>query len=1180
MIQTKLYFNRDKFVSLKYHGIASRVGLRVHWTLIHGIQSGCVSPVIHFQSIFTLKHRILPFEGRILYILLFIIFLCTSSCKTKRFEALSSTETGIDFNNKVIENESINVLEYMNIYTGAGVAAGDLNNDGLTDLFFSGNNVSCKLYLNKGNLQFIDITKEAKIATNRWCTGVSMVDINQDGWIDIYINVSGTAKLGDTRNLLFINQGGKTNGKNITFTEEAERYGIAEKRLTMNASFLDYDLDGDLDLFLITNPADAMITGVNNVSAQAQKGNAEVGADILYRNEGSKNGSTHRFTDVSRESGITIGGYSLGAGISDFNQDGFPDIYVSNDFLTNDILYINNQDGTFSNKILTYLKHTSFASMGNDVADFNNDGMTDIFVLDMLPEDNYRKKMLIPSASYDKFELMVQNGYVPQYTRNTLQLNQSNLSKRDDGLHFSEIAFLSGVSNTDWSWSALFADYDNDGQKDLFVTNGFYRDLGNLDYINYQFSQNSNLGNENAKRQKKLKEIKELDQVPLQNYIFQNKGDLTFAKQSDEWGIDEKGFSNGACYTDLDNDGDLELIINRLNDKALVYKNNSTELFKNNYLSIKLRGKSPNLQGIGSKIWVYTNGKTQFQELNPYRGYESTVETKLHFGLGNSTKIDSVVVVWINGNRQVLRNVKANQILEIQFGNGQGSRPFEGRLPCSDYDFQDITQLLNLNFTHQENQFVDFKSQVLLPHEFSKSGPCITVGDINGDKLEDFYVGGAKGFSGQFFIQKYNGKFEKKLLNQHLESEDTGALLFDFDNDKDLDLYVVSGGSDNTESPEYQQNRLYQNDGKGNFKHLLNALPDTRAAGSCVTSCDYDHDGDLDLFVGGRISLENYPKPPRSYLLRNDLNNKFTDVTPDELKNMGMVTTAIWADMDKDGWEDLVTAGEFMPISIFKNISGKTFTHSSNHSITHSSGWWNSLEIADFDKDGDMDIIAGNLGTNTRYKVSPNEPLRIHAKDFDKNSRIDPIMSYYVQGKNYIAHTRDELSTQIPPMKARFDTYKKLAENTFEDSFLSEELKDAFVAKAECLESSYFENLGNGQFKQKQLPVETQFSPIKSILVDDYNHDGNLDILMAGNDYTTEVSTGRYDAGKGILLLGNGKGYFKVKSSYQTGFRADKDVRQLAKIKLNKGQNGIIVASNQAGLECYIWKKNNDLNLY
>jgi enediyne biosynthesis protein E4 len=1118
----------------------------------------------------TFKYGSRPLKRRLPFIVLICICSLTFSCKTKRFESLSSSKTGIEFKNKVIENDSINVLEYMNIYTGAGVAAGDLNNDGLTDLFFSGNNVSCKLYLNKSNLEFTDITEEAKITTNRWCTGVSMVDINQDGWTDIYVNVSGTAKLGDTRNLLFINQGAKTNGKNITFTEEAERYGIAEKRLTMNASFLDYDLDGDLDLFLITNPADAMITGVNNVSAQAQKGNAEVGADILYRNDANIDGKNPKFTDVSKESGITIGGYSLGAGISDFNQDGYPDIYVSNDFLTNDILYINNQDGTFSNKILTYLKHTSFASMGNDVADFNNDGLTDIFVLDMLPEDNYRKKMLIPSASYDKFELMVQNGYVPQYTRNTLQLNQSNLANKNDGLHFSEIAFLSGVSNTDWSWSALFADYDNDGQKDLFVTNGFYRDLGNLDYINYQFSQNSNLGNENAKRQKKLKEIKELDQVPLQNYIFQNKGDLTFSKQSDEWGIDEKGFSNGACYADLDNDGDLELIINRLNDKALVYKNNSSEIDKNNYLTVILTGKSPNRQGIGSKVWVYVDGKTQLQELNPYRGYESTVETNLHFGLGNSTIIDSVVVAWTNGKRQVLKKVKANQILEIHV---EGSRPFEERLPYIEYNFQDISPNLNLNFTHKENQFVDFKSQTLLPHEFSKSGPCIAVGDINGDKLEDFYVGGAKGFSGQFFIQKPNGKFEKNPLNQHLESEDTGAILFDFDNDKDLDLYVVSGGSDNPEDSEYQQDRLYRNDGKGNFKYLANALADTRASGSCVSSCDYDRDGDLDLFVGGRISLENYPKAPRSFLLRNDLNNKFTDVTPSVLKNVGMITAADWADMDKDGWQDLVIAGEFMPITIFKNQHGKTFTHSFLQSFIHCSGWWNSLAIADFDKDGDMDIIAGNLGTNTRYKVSENEPLMIHAKDYDKNGRTDPIMSYFVQGKNYIAHTRDELSSQIPSMKGRFDTYKKLAENTFEDSFLTEELKDSYEAKAECFESSYFENLGNGQFKRKPLPIETQFSPINSMLTDDYNNDGNLDVLLAGNDYTTEVSTGRYDAGKGILLLGNGKGDFKAKSCHQTGFRADKDVRQLAKIRLNNGKIGILVANNQAGLECYTIRK-------
>jgi enediyne biosynthesis protein E4 len=1118
---------------------------------------GCSMVVDFYKKGYEENQQIKQFPKYLIFLFLITFF----SCKTKRFESLSPSETGIDFNNKVIENDSINVMEYMNIYTGAGVAAGDLNNDGFMDLFFSGNNVSCKLYLNKGSssLRFTDITETAKITTNRWCTGVSMVDINQDGWLDIYVNVSGTTKLGDTRNLLFINQGAKTNGKNITFTEEAERYGIAEKRLTMNASFLDYDLDGDLDLFLITNPADAMITGVNNVSVQGKNKNDEVGSDILYRNDGNGH-----YEDVSKETGITVGGYSLGAGISDFNQDGYPDIYVSNDFLTNDILYINNKNGTFSNQISSYLKHTSFASMGNDVADFNNDGLTDIFVLDMLPEDNFRKKMLIPAASYDKFELMVQNGYVPQYTRNTLQLNQSNSTKN----HFSEIAFLSGVSNTDWSWSALFADYDNDGQKDLFVSNGFYRDLGNLDYINYQFLQNSNLGDEKAKRRKKLKEIKELNQVPLQNYIFKNNGDLTFSKHSDEWGIDEKGFSNGACYADLDNDGDLEIVINRLNDKALIYKNNSSEIAKNNYLTIKLKGNVPNRQAIGAKVWVYAEGKKQFQELNPYRGYESTMEMNLHFGLGNSTKIDSVVVVWTNGDYQILKNVKTNEILEIKFEKKGRIRPSKGRFPYSVNEFVDISQELNLNFTHQENQFVDFKSQILLPHEFSKSGPCITVGDINGDKLEDFYVGGAKGFSGQFFIQKPNGKFEQKALNQHLDCEDTGVLLFDFDKDKDLDLYVVSGGSDNLEDSDNQQDRLYQNDGQGNFKYLQNGLPDTRSAGSCVVSCDYDHDGDLDLFVGGRISIDNYPQAPKSYLLRNDLNGKFTDVTPPDLKNIGMITSAVWVDLDKDGWQDLIVAGEYMPITIFKNNKSKIEHQKSNFE----SGWWNSLAFADFDKDGDLDIVAGNLGLNTRYKVSPNEPLMIHAKDFDKNGRIDPIMSYYVQGKNYIAHTRDELSTQIPPMKGRFDTYEKLATNTFEDSFLSEELKDALTLKADCFESSYFENLGNGQFKRRDLPIETQFSPLKSMLVDDFNHDGNLDILMAGNDYTTEVSTGRYDAGTGLLLLGNKKGDFSVKTSNKTGFWADDDVRELAKINLKNGRKAILVANNKSKLQCYLYQ--------
>ncbi|MEA5138372.1 VCBS repeat-containing protein [Arcicella rigui] len=1098
--------------------------------------------------------------------MLFISVFTACKRSDTLFKELSSSETGITFVNQVEENDKYNVLEYMNIYTGAGVAAGDVNNDGFTDLYFSGNQVSGKLYLNKGNqaegISFLDITEEAGIKTDRWCTGVSMVDINQDGWLDIYINVSGSAKFGKMANLLYINNGPSAKDKNlVTFTESAEAYGIAEKRQTMNASFFDYDVDGDLDLFLITNPADEMITGVNTVKDRLVKGESE-GTDILYRNNGN-----HTFTDVSKEAGILMDGYSLGAAISDINQDGFPDIYVSNDFLTNDILYINNGDGTFTDKITEYLKHTSFASMGNDIADINNDGLTDIFVLDMLPEDNYRKKMLIPATGYDKFQLTLKKGYSAQYTRNTLQLNNGVVrTPKGNKVSFSEIAFLAGISSTDWSWSSLFADYDNDGDKDLMVTNGFYRDLGDLDYINYQFKSASPMGSEAVKRAEKLKAIHSLVKVPLNNYLYENNGDLTFSNRIEDWGFDSPSFSNGACYADLDNDGDLELVINEFNAEAKVYENRANELRQHHFITLKMKGASPNIQGIGTKVWLYADGKTQFQELNPYRGYESTVESTLHFGIGKSTAIDSLVVMWPNQQRQVILHPKINQILQVKYAPNSQLRTIDDN---KNWLFQAVESSRFGNFVHQENDFVDFKQNPLLPHQHSQNGPCIAVGDVNGDGLEDFYVGGSSGFSGVFFWQNASGTFSQHPLNQHLQEEDTGALLFDADNDKDLDLYVVSGGTEFGIDTELYQDRLYFNDGKGNFTFQPKALPNTKSSGSCVQANDYDHDGDLDIFVGGRISVQNYPMPATNYLLRND-KGVFTDVTPPVLAKIGMVSSALWQDYDADGWDDLVIVGEFMPITFLKNLKGN-FSVREKIEIPNSNGWWNVIASGDFDHDGDSDFVAGNLGLNTRYKANVDEPLQIHAKDFDKNGTLDPIMSYYIQGKNYISHTRDELAIQIPSMKLRFDSYKKYAETTFENSFMKQELEDAFVLKSTHFASSYIENVGNGNFKIHTLPIEAQFAPVCGLVINDFNHDKHLDILLAGNSYSTESSTGRYDALTGLLLVGNGKGNFGVKKSVKTGFLTDKNAKSLVKVR-DKDQNFIVVGNNSDQLQIFKYK--------
>jgi enediyne biosynthesis protein E4 len=1122
-------------------------------------------------------------------ILLSLMVAGLVSCSHKKtlFESLPSSQTGIDFINKVEEDDKYNVLDYMNIYTGAGVAAGDINNDGLVDLFFSGNKSSCEMYLNKGNFKFENITKAAGLITDRWCTGVSMVDINNDGFTDIYVNVAGSKKFGSTANLLYINNGpspspdGEAEGE-VTFTEKAAAYGIADTSLCMNASFFDYDKDGDLDLFLITNPADELIAGVNSLNERKVNGESE-GTDILYRNNGVTSSPLGEgrgevtFTNVSREAGILLDGYSLGAAVSDVNNDGWPDIYVSNDFLSNDILYINNGNGTFTDKIGTYLKHSSFASMGNDIADINNDGLTDIFTLDMLPEDNYRKKMIIPSSGYDKLQLSLQKGYSLQYTRNTLQINNGRGPNGESS--FSDIAFYAGVSATDWSWAALWADYDNDGDKDLYVSNGFYRDLGNLDYINYQARLQNPMGRQGIKKAEKLKAIKELASFPLQDYFFENNGDLTFAKKSSEWGFTEKGFSSGACYADLDNDGDLDLIINQFNSKAKIFENKCNEIKKNNFITVQLQGDSLNLQGIGAKVWVYTKDTLQLQELNPYRGYESSMEPVLHFGIGKNKIVDSLVVLWPNNKVSKKYKVDGNKKTMLAYKDAADSMVPNTKVKSynSPQWFTNVSASSGINFLHVENIFNDFKVQPLLPHLHSQNGPGITVGDINGDGKEDVYIGGASGSNGSFFIQQSNGGFiQKKLEKNNSLSEDMGVLLFDADNDNDQDLYVVSGGSENAAGADAQQDKLYINNGKGDFIYSPTALPNTTASGSCVTACDYDHDGDLDLFVGGRVTPGSYPLTPKSYLLRNDFNKitgaiKFADVTKEiapAIENIGMVTAAIWTDYDNDGWTDLMLVGEFMPITFIKNEKGKKFLQPLQ--LPNSTGWWNSITAGDFDEDGDIDYVAGNLGFNSRHKASSTQPLCIYAKDFDKNGRIDPVMCYYVQGENYIYPTRDEMIKQVNAFRGRFETYESFAKATFATSFTKEELQDAFVVKSNCFESSYIENKGNGIFEKRPLPAQAQFAPLFGMLSNDYNGDGYLDILLSGNSYCTEASTGRYDAFTGLLLAGDGKGNFKIIPGMTSGFFADGDAKGLAQLTMQNGKSLIINANNSGAAKTFM----------
>ena len=1063
------------------------------------------------------------------------------------FKRLSPGSTGIDFNNRIVEDDHHNVYQFMNFYTGAGVAAGDINNDGLTDLYFSGNMEPGRLYLNQGGLKFQDISESSGVINTKWGSGCTMIDINQDGWLDIYVTVSGSGLSSQLGNLLYIN-----NGDN-TFKESAAEYGIDDERQTQHSAFFDYDLDGDLDLFLIINPA-AYEQKVNVVTPRKLNGEG-ISTDALYRNNGDGT-----FTEVSEQAGIKIEGYSLGVGISDINNDGWPDIYISNDFVGNDVLYINQQDGSFLDKAEMMLQHTSYAGMGNDLADFNNDGLVDIMVLDMRPEDNLRQKLIISSTSYDLFQLMIDRGYMPQYSRNTLQLN------RGEG-YFSEVGYLSGVSSTDWSWSALFADYDNDGDKDLFVTNGFLRDLGNLDYIHYQNIYDTPLGEAETKIKKKLEDIRNLEGADLQDYLFENEGGLQFVKRSDTWGIKGQGFSHGAVYVDLDNDGDLELVVNNTNEPAHVYQNLSETKNQNNFLQIKLLGPDNNRQGIGSRIELYQHNRKQLYEHYLSRGYESSVDPKPHFGLGTE-QIDSLIIRWPDGKSQTLLQVTPNQLLTLDYQQAyytNAIKDTESRL------FQAVETPV-VEYSHRENAQVDFKIQPILPHMHSQLGPGISAGDVNQDGYQDVFIGGASGQSGKLFLNHRDSLFQAQAWDYDSLFEDMGCLFFDVESDGDLDLYVVSGGTTHPKGSQHYQDRLYLNQGNGEFSEPI--LMPASSSGSCVTGADYDQDGDIDLFVGGRVQPGNYPLPPKSYLLRNDTptggNPRFTDVTHeiDGLSDIGMVTSAIWSDHDNDGWLDLLIVGEFMPITLVANNHG-VLNLTNAPGLESSEGWWNSINGGDFDNDGDIDYILGNLGLNSKYKANLTEPLCIYASDYDKNGRIDPVMCYYLDGKNYIAHTRDELISQISAMRARFKTYQEYAEATFDRSFLPSELEQAFVVKAYQLQSSYLENLSDGSFKIHQLPMEAQMAPVYGTLVDDFDHNGTLDVLLTGNSYSTEVSTGRYDSSYGLVLLGDGSGSWNPLDLSKSGIINKGDAKAMVSLPY-QGRNLILVSNNSGAVNAFI----------
>jgi enediyne biosynthesis protein E4 len=1088
--------------------------------------------------------------NKLAYFLLVFCLIVVSCSKPKTLlQQLSPKQTGISFENSIFTNDSFNTINYEDIYNGGGVAVGDFNNDGLPDLLFTGNMVSSRLYINKGHMIFEDISETAGLMTDRWCTGACVIDINNDGLDDIYIAVAGYHSA-DMRNYLFINNG------DLSFTESAAAYGLDDPSYSTHAAFLDYDKDGFIDLYLLNS---AIETFNRNTIRPRRKDGRGKSNDKLYRNNGDGT-----FSDVTMEAGILSEGWGLGVTISDLNEDGWPDIYVANDFISNDLLYINNQDGTFSNKIADYLKHQTYNSMGVDIADFNNDGKTDIVVLDMLPEDNYRLKTMIPGINHDRFDLYMREGYEPQYMRNTLQLNRGN------GL-FSEIGQLAGIFNTDWSWTPLFADFDNDGLKDLLITNGYRKDVTHMDFVSYQ--KTVAFGSD-AERLKNINDaLNTLVGALKPNYVYKNNGDYTFSDYTREWGLSKPSYSNGAVYVDLDRDGDLDLVINNIDMPVFIYENVTNTLKeKNHYLQIELIEEKGKYHALHSKVEVYAGHSYQFFENNPYRGYRSSVECIIHAGLGNYDLVDSVCITWPCGMKQKEYNIAANQRLQIQKDQKKLFKP-EVRTQKEPW-LQEFTKASGVEFTHKASLFDDFKVQNLIPHKISMTGPPLAVADVNGDGLEDLYIGGGAGQGGSLYFQQADGTFRSVVLNESLEICEAAAHFFDANADGFPDLYIVAGGNEFPSGSEKYQDILLLNDGNGNFTHK-SSLPAISEPGSCVTSADINGDGHPDLFIGGRLKAWNYPLPGRSYLMVNDGKGNFADVTRQYapfLENMGMITGAVFTDFDLDGQPDMVITGEWMPPVFLKN-QGDHFSDIGKESeISNYKGWWNCVTVHDINNDGLPDFLMGNHGLNNRYKLSAEKPLHLVAKDFDNNGAIDPIMYYHLENdhKAYPLHHRDDLIGQLAGMKKQFISYHKYALSTFEEAFQHEDLSDALKLEVNYLNSACLINQGEGRFSLQSLPIETQFAPVLAILAADINNNGVEELVISGNYYASDPLTGRYNASIGSVLMLSAGTTFDPQPQALSGFVEDRDARSL--ISLKSADGSILIISGAYGGRIKVFK--------
>ncbi len=1106
---------------------------------------------------------------------LFIPLLLVEGCSQRErepplFELLPPSRTGVSFANTITTNDSVNVQSDPYVYNGAGVAVGDIDNDGLPDLFFTGNMVSSRLYLNKGDMRFEDITERAGVKTDRWATGATMVDINNDGYLDIYVSVSGSegSKGKDRANLLFINNG------DHTFTEAAARYGIADTGFTTHAVFLDYNGDGYLDLFLLNNSPKDFARGAADTHPLGVRSNSPGGYSKLYRNNGDGT-----FTDVSREAGMLAQvGYGLGVAVADVNGDGLPDIYVSNDVAPNDVLYINNGDGTFTDRAGAWLKHTSFAGMGVDIADFNNDGWADILQMDMMPAALDQRKRMSGYLTYSGRIELRRRGFRDDYDVNSLQL--SNGVTQNGDVVFSEIAGLAGVAYTDWSWSALFADVDNDGYKDIFITNGYPKAANDLDYQTAAFG-----ARRTGDHRKALRLLKDLRSYRLSNYVFRNNGDLTFTDKTKAWGMDQPGFSFGAAYADLNNDGRLDIVVNNIDAPASIYENVQPQDDAHHYLQVKLQGDSRNRRGIGSQLILTAGGQKQYIYHSPYRGYMSTMDDRAQFGLGRAKRADSLEVIWPDGRYQLLINLDVDRMVTLQQSEATQKVPGRCRVtgclprPLTPDPrprmFQPMDARRALKYKHSEGTFVDYEVQPLLPYEPSRHGPPIAVADVNGDGLDDVFIGDAAGVPGKLFLQRRDGSFVESTQGQpwaaDKEYEDWGAVFFDANGDGRPDLYVASGGYQLSPVSRRLQDRLYINRGGGRFVRDSQALPAMPTSTAAVAAGDFTGDGKLDLFVGGRLAPRNYPYPARSYLLRND-GGKFTDVTeevaPELARPGGMITAAVWIDFDGDGRLDLVTAGEWMPLQFFHNDGGKLRNVTASMGLPPTRGWWYSLATGDFNHDGHPDLVAGNVGLNFSYTTSPQSRFGVYAADFTGGRTTDIVLTQEIGGTEYPLFGRAKLGPTIYPIALRFPSYASFATASVTQLFGAPQLQGALHYQTDTFASLYLQNNGDGTFTAVPLPNLAQISPIRGIIPYDVDGDGNLDLIVAGNLYDTEPNTTPADAGNGLWLKGDGRGHFTPVPPVASGFLAPGDVTGLALIKTPAGK-AVLVANHGDSLQAF-----------